>query len=57
LNDEVARLAGPFGLDVATIDEILLNGVRYSFLPTERKQALETEFRAELDSLKAVHLG
>lgn len=57
LNDEVVRLAGPFGLDVATIDEILLNGVRYSFLPAERKQALETEFRAELDSLKAVHLG
>jgi adenosine deaminase len=56
LNDELATLADPFGFDVAAIDEILLNGVRCSFLPAERKQALETRYRAELDALKADHL-
>jgi adenosine deaminase len=57
LNDEVALLGGPFGLAVEAIDEILLNGVRHSFLPAERKYALESEYRAELDALKAVHLA
>ena len=57
LNDDVALLADPFGLDLATIDEILLNGVRHSFLPAERKRELEAEYRAELDALKTVHLS
>lgn len=57
LNDEVATLANPFGFDVGTIDEILLNGVRHSFLPLERKQALEATFRSELDRLQTVHLA
>jgi adenosine deaminase len=52
LNDEVGLLAEPFGFDVAAIDEILLNGVRHSFLPPERKQSLEAAFRAELAALK-----
>ena len=56
LNDEVATLADPFGLDVAAIDQILLNGVRSSFLPTVQKVRLEAAYRAELDSLKATHL-
>ena len=37
----MALLADPFGLSVAEIDEILLNGVRHSFLPAERKRTLE----------------
>ena len=57
LNDDVALLADPFGLDVTTIDEILLNGLRHSFLPPDRKQTLEAEYRAELDALKRVHLA
>ncbi len=57
LNDDAALLADPFGLDVAAIDEILLNGVRHSFLPDPEKQRLETEFRVQLKALKAVHLG
>jgi adenosine deaminase len=57
LNDDVALLADPFGLDAAAVDEILLNGIRYSFLPDARKQTLEAEYRAELDVLKAVHLS
>lgn len=56
LTDEVALLGDPFGFDVAAADEILLNGVRHSFLPLARKRALEAEFRAELASLKEVHL-
>jgi adenosine deaminase len=57
LNDEVATLADPFGLAVAAIDEILLNAVRHSFLPPERREALEVAFRAEMAALKAVHLA
>lgn len=57
LNDEVALLAAPFGFDVATIDEILLNGVRHSFLPAEREQALEAEFRSQMAALRAEHLS
>ncbi len=56
LNDEVALLAQPFGLDIAAIDGILLNGIRKSFLPDERRHALEAAFAAELAALKAVHL-
>jgi adenosine deaminase len=56
LSDEVATLAGPFGLDVASCDAILLNAVRHSFLPDERRWALETSFRAALAALKATHL-
>jgi aminodeoxyfutalosine deaminase len=57
LNDDAALLVDPFGLDVAAIDEILLNGVRHSFLSHVEKQRLETVFRAELDGLKTEHLG
>lgn len=57
LNDEVALLADPLDLDLAAIDAIILNGVRQSFLPQERRQALEGEFLAEMTRLKAVHLA
>ena len=53
LNDEVDLLATAFGLSLDEIDAILLNGVRYSFLPAERKEALEAEFVAELARLRA----
>jgi adenosine deaminase len=53
LNDEVELLATAFGLSLDEIDAILLNGVRYSFLPAERKAALEAEFMAELARLRA----
>ena len=56
LNDEVALLADPFGLDLAAIDAIVLNGVRRSFLPAARRQALESDFLAEMARLKVVHL-
>jgi adenosine deaminase len=56
LDDEVALLADPFGLETAAIDQILLNGIRHSFLPETRRQTLEAEFTAELTALKAIHL-
>lgn len=52
LNQEVALLAGEFAFDVPTINEILLNGVRHSFLPPDEKRALEAEFRAEMARLQ-----
>jgi adenosine deaminase len=55
LNDEVALLGGTFGFTVQEIDDILLNGVRHSFLPAEHKSKMESEFRAELDALKRQH--
>jgi adenosine deaminase len=57
LNDEVLLLNSAFGLDVAAIDDILLNGIRHSFLPPARKQALEAAFREELTALKKAHLA
>ena len=42
LNGEVKLLVDPFNFDINTIDEILLNGVRCSFLPVEEKQAMES---------------
>ena len=57
LSDELTTLVHPFGLlDTAAIDEIVLNGVRHSFLLPERRQALEAAFRTEMDALKEVHL-
>jgi len=44
-------LIDPFGLERAAIEEILLNGVRHSFLPPEEKREMETEFVAELARL------
>ncbi|MBE3560106.1 MAG: adenosine deaminase [Ktedonobacteraceae bacterium] len=48
LNDEVQLLAAPFQLDLQAVNEILLNGVRHSFLPPQEKRAMETAFRAEM---------
>lgn len=56
LNTEVGLLADPFRLELDSIDEILLNGVRHSFLPAAEKQRIELEYRVELDALKTAHL-
>ncbi|HEY7357059.1 MAG TPA: adenosine deaminase, partial [Ktedonobacterales bacterium] len=52
LNQEVALLADAFALDLATINDILLNGVRQSFLPPEEKRETEASFRAEMARLQ-----
>jgi aminodeoxyfutalosine deaminase len=56
LSDEVALLAEPFGLEVDACDRILLNAVRHSFLPDERRVSVEGVFRRELDALRASHV-
>ena len=52
LNNEVKLLADPFNFELKTINEILLNGVHYSFLLEEEKQAMEAAFRAEMSRLE-----
>jgi adenosine deaminase len=52
LNQEVALLADPFGFDLATINDILLNGVRQSFLPPDEKSVLLASFQAEMSALQ-----
>ncbi len=52
LNANVATLYDPFHFALDTIDEILLNGVRHSFMPVEQKQKMEGEFRTEMRSLR-----
>lgn len=52
LNDEVKLLVDPFNFDINTINEILLNGVRCSFLPVEEKQAMEALFQNEMAKLR-----
>jgi aminodeoxyfutalosine deaminase len=56
LNEEVTRLATDLGLDVSAIDDILLNGIRFSFLPEPRRQELAAAFCSEVALLKAQHL-
>jgi hypothetical protein len=41
-----------FHFELATIDEILLNGVRNSFMPAQQKQVMEEKFRAEMTRLR-----
>ena len=52
LNHNVYTLHDPFHFPLDTIDEILLNGVRHSFMPAEQKQKMEEEFRAEMKRLR-----
>jgi len=52
LNHEAKLLAVPFNFDINTINEILLNGVRCSFLPVEERQALEALFQTEIAKLR-----
>ncbi len=52
LQDEVTLLANSFHFDLSVIDEIVLNGVRHSFLPVEEKRTLEKTFQEEMLHLK-----
>jgi aminodeoxyfutalosine deaminase len=45
-------LVDPFNFDINSINEILLNGVRCSFLPVEEKQAMEALFQNEMARLR-----
>ena len=50
LNQEVALLTDPFHLDLTDINNILLNGIRHSFMSTQEKQAMEQEFLQEMQN-------
>lgn len=52
LNQELLLLHDPFGFDIAAIDDILLNGIRHSFMDGTRKQEREAAFLADLARLK-----
>lgn len=51
LTDDLLLLHTAFGMDAATIDEILLNGIERSFLSEARKREYEAGFRAEMARL------
>ena len=55
LNNEISLLHSAFHLDLNTINTILLNAVRYSFLPTARKEKLLAAFERELLALQAYY--
>ena len=55
LNDEVVLLHDAFGYSVEQVDDILLDAVRCSFLPDDRRARMESEFRTEMRRLKAIH--
>jgi len=55
LSHEVELLASRFGFDIDTINEILLNGVRSSFLAPEQKCAMEATFREEMAKRQREH--
>ena len=52
LTGELALLVDPWGFPADTIDEILLNGVHFSFLPEERKNHMKVDFQEELRALR-----
>lgn len=52
LTHEVGLLFDVFNFDIKTVNNILLNGVRHSFLPQEEKSTLEETFRAEMAQLQ-----
>lgn len=51
MNDEFILLHSAFQLDIETINQLLLNGIRQSFLPTDRKQQLVADFQIQLSDL------
>ncbi|MGZ6390492.1 MAG: adenosine deaminase [Ktedonobacterales bacterium] len=55
LNDEVQLLHSHMHFALPQIDAILLNAIRASFLPEERKRELETAALADMATLKAAH--
>jgi adenosine deaminase len=52
LTQELLLLQEPFGFDITAIDDIVLNGVRHSFVDATRKQELEATFLSDLERLK-----
>lgn len=56
LNDEFELLPQIFPGELETINTLLLNGIRQSFLPSDRKAALLADFQTELARLQKQYL-
>jgi len=56
LNHEIALLQSPLGFNISDIESIVLNGIRHSFLPDQKKLEMTAAYLSEMDSLRAVHL-
>ncbi|MBN9390986.1 MAG: adenosine deaminase [Chloroflexi bacterium] len=56
LTRELTLLSGEFGFDLESIDQILLNPIRHSFLDKARKESLEKMFLTSLQGLKQKYL-
>lgn len=52
LTDEACLLVDPWGFSREAIDEILLNGVRFSFLPEAQQRSMEAGFLEEMRALR-----
>ena len=52
LNQEYQLLVDAFGFDVEALEQISLNALRASFLPANRKNAMEREFLTEFAQLR-----
>ena len=52
LNGEAKLLFAPFDFEINTINEILLNSIRYSFMPVDERQTLEALFLTEMTRLQ-----
>jgi aminodeoxyfutalosine deaminase len=55
LNREIRHLAEDVGLAVEQVEDVLIDAVRYAFLPAARKQELEAELRAEIARLRPAY--
>jgi aminodeoxyfutalosine deaminase len=54
---EYQMLADHLGFTIGELEQLSLNALRASFLPAERKAALEQAFRTEFAQLRAKHLA
>lgn len=52
LTDEYLKIAEAFGFDDLMIEQLVMNGVRASFLPVQQKLEMERRFRAEFARLR-----
>ncbi len=52
LTDEYLKIANTFGFDAKTIQQLVMNAVKASFLPEQRRTEMEQQFATEFESLK-----
>jgi len=57
LTQELIEMAKAHELSVEDVDELVLNGVRASFLAAENKEAMIGDFQTQFAALKEKHLS